>query len=207
MYAADTLLYVIGYNPNLIPADEVPRSWQEFVDPKWTGKTVTSHPAFSGGAAVNFSLIIQTHGWDWVQKLAAIDNLFVRGHAAVARMVITGERPLALISHHNLLQAKDEGQPIELVLPEEGIPAAHVFIAIPKDAPHPNAARLFLNFMLTEEASAASRQAFILPAHPGAGVPGLPPVTEMDLMLPDYEWLLANEQEFIERFDDYFGRR
>ncbi len=207
MIATESIIYVIGYNTRLISKAEVPKSWREFLTLKWKGKTVTSHPSFSGGALVNFLAMVNALGWESMKTLADMQNLFVQGHSDVARMVVSGERPLALISHNNVWDAQKLGQPIDMIYQSEGCPVAGIFNVIPKDAPHPNAAKLFMRFLLTKPAQVVMAEGGSYPGLPDVDPPkGMPKLATLKTTAPDYAWLVKNQQDFITKFDSYFKR-
>lgn len=207
MVATESIIYLIGYNTRLIPHAEVPQSWRGFLNLKWKGKTVTSHPSFSGGALVNFVAMVNALGWESMKTLADMQNLFVQGHSDVARMVMSGERPLALISHNNVWDAKRLGQPIDMAFQSEGVPVAGIFNAIPKDAPHPNAARLFMRYLLSKDAQTVMAASGSYPGRSDVDPPkGMPALRTLKTTVPDYGWLLKHDREFITKFDSYFKR-
>ncbi len=207
MIAGESIIYVIGYNTRLVSKDEVPNSWREFLTVKWKGKTVTSHPSFSGGALVNFLAMVNALGWESMKTLADMQNLFVQGHSDVARMVVSGERPLALISHNNVWDARKLGQSIDMVFQPEGVPVAGIFNAIPKEAPHPNAAKLFMRFLLSKPAQVVMAETGSYPGLPEVDPPkGMPKLATLKTTAPDYAWLVKNQRDFITRFDSYFKR-
>ena len=207
MIATESIIYVIGYNTRLISKEEVPKSWREFLNMKWKGKTVSSHPSFSGGALVNFLAMVNALGWESMQTLADMQNLFVQGHSDVARMVVAGERPLSLISHNNVWDAHKLGQPIDMIYQPEGCPVAGIFNAIPKDAPHPNAAKLFMRFLLSKPAQVVMAEGGSYPGLPEVDPPkGMPRLATLKTTAPDYTWLIKNQQEFITKFDSFFKR-
>lgn len=205
--ATETIIYVIAYNTRLIPKDQAPKSWREFFTLKWKGKTVTSHPSFSGGALVNFLAITNMLGWETMQTLAQMDNLFVQGHSDATRMIVSGERPLGLISHNNVWQAQQSGRPIEMAYQVEGIPAANIFNGIPKDAPHPNAARLLIRFLLNKGAQELMAKEGSYAGRPDISPPkGMPMRRTLKILAPDYDWLVKNQEDYIKKFDAYFKR-
>lgn len=207
MVATESIIYLIGYNTRLVSQAEVPKSWREFLNLKWKGKTVTSHPSFSGGALVNFVAMVNTLGWESMKTLADMQNLFVQGHSDVARMVVSGERPLALISHNNVWDAKKLGQPIDMVFQPEGVPVAGIFNAIPKDAPHPNAAKLFMRYLLSRDAQSVMAEGGSYPGRSDVDPPkGMPALRTLKTTAPDYGWLVKNDKEFITKFDSSFKR-
>lgn len=145
-------LFVQAYNTNLIKKEDLPKTWQDLTDPKWKGKLgveFTDDEWF-------YSLMHQLgeeKGLKLFREIVAINGLSVRkGHSLLANMVASGEVPLALTVYHYMAQAlKKRSAPIDwFVLPPAITRANGVGIA--RHAPHPNAALLFYDYMLSLEA-------------------------------------------------------
>jgi iron(III) transport system substrate-binding protein len=145
-------LSVMGYNPKLIKPEDAPKGFADLLDPKWAGKIVKSHPSYSGGTLTATFEIARDVGWDYFEKLAKQRVMQVESATDPAKKVVLGERPImADGSEYSLLIARDRGGAIAPIYPVEGTPLIASPAAILKDAPHPDAARLFESFLFSAE--------------------------------------------------------
>ena len=137
-------LEVIGYNTNLVAREDAPKSYADLLDPKWVGKMVKGHPAYSGTIMTATFQIVRELGWGYLEKLAKQKVMQVQSATDPPKKLAIGERAImADGGEYNLIQLKEAGQPVEIVYPTEGIPIVIGPNAIFKNAPNPNAARLF----------------------------------------------------------------
>jgi iron(III) transport system substrate-binding protein len=142
--------FALLINTNLVKGDDVPKSWKDLTDPKWNGKILSDDPRALGGGQVWFEVTLKALGRDFHEKIAAHKPVISRVWAESNRRVARGEFPIYLpfnVSEYQSLK----GLPIRAIIPEEGVPYVPFGFALIKNAPHPNAARLFMNFMLDQE--------------------------------------------------------
>jgi iron(III) transport system substrate-binding protein len=145
-------LNVIGYNTTLVKAEEAPKSFADLLDPKWTGKMVKAHPGYSGNVMSATFEMARDIGWDYFEKLAKQKIMQVQSSTDPPKKLALGERAVMVDGNeYNALQIKEEGKPIEIVYPTEGTPMAVGPNGIFKNAPNPNAARLFQSYCFTAE--------------------------------------------------------
>jgi iron(III) transport system substrate-binding protein len=131
------------------PTDE-PKSWKDILDPKWTGKILSDDYRALGGGAVFFVVMQNTFGREFHEKLAAQKPSFSRDIANSERRTARGEFPLYLpFSLQDLNNLK--GLPVKAIVPAEGRPYVRFDLTMLKNAPHPNAVRLFMNHYLEPE--------------------------------------------------------
>ncbi len=143
----------LGYNTNLVRAEGAPKSFADLLDPKWTGKMVKAHPAYSGTIMTATFQIVRELGWGYLEKLARQKVLQVQSSTDPPKKLALGERAvMADGNDYNLIQLKEAGQPVEVVYPVEGTPLVTGPSAIFKSAPNPNAARLFQAWLHSLEA-------------------------------------------------------
>ena len=145
-------LSVIGYNTNLVKAEDAPKSFADLLDPKWAGKMVKGHPGFSGTIMTATYEMARDLGWGFFEKLARQRVMQVQASADPPKKIAIGERAIMADGNDYVLTlVKEAGGPVELVYPTEGTPQIVGPNAIFKAAPNPNAARLFQAFCFTPE--------------------------------------------------------
>jgi iron(III) transport system substrate-binding protein len=144
---AEVISYGLLVNRNLVkPADE-PKSWKDILDPRWAGKILSDDYRALGGGAVFFVVMQNTFGREYHEKLAAQKPVFSRDLQNSERRTARGEYPLYLpLNLQDLNNLK--GLPVKAIVPAEGRPYVRFDISTLKNAPHPNAARLFMNHYL-----------------------------------------------------------
>jgi iron(III) transport system substrate-binding protein len=145
-------LSVIAYNPNLVKADEAPKSFADLLDPKWAGKMVKAHPGYSGTIMTATYQISRDLGWEYLEKLSKQRIMQVQSASDPPKKLALGERSVMADGvEYVALQQKEGGKPVEPVYATEGTPLIIGPNAIFKQAPNPNAARLFQNFSFSPE--------------------------------------------------------
>jgi iron(III) transport system substrate-binding protein len=143
----------LGYNTNLVAPQDAPRSFADLLDPKWMGKMVKAHPAYSGTIMTATFQIVREFGWAYLEKLSRQKVMQVQSSTDPPKKLALGERAvMADGNDYNLIQLKESGQPVEVVYPAEGTPLVTGPSAVFKSAPNPNAARLFQSWLHSREA-------------------------------------------------------
>jgi iron(III) transport system substrate-binding protein len=131
------------------PAEE-PRAWKDLADPRWKGKILADDMRALGGGAVFFMVTHQKFGKEFHDKLAEQGPHMNRELRGNYRRVARGEYPLYIpFTLPDILDLK--GLPVKAVIPPEGVPYVRFDGAIFKGAPHPNAARLLVDFFLSDD--------------------------------------------------------
>jgi iron(III) transport system substrate-binding protein len=145
LVSTTSMAYIIVYNTKLLKKEEAPKTWDEFLDPKWKGKfIVDSRPN---------TFLCLTGGWgqakvlDFAKKLGQNSPTFVRGQTEAMNLMAAGQYMLsagAMISSAQYVMQK--GGPLAYNLPDP-IPMHLQPSAVLKKAPHPNAAKVFLGWL------------------------------------------------------------
>lgn len=134
-------------NTRLVSAQDEPRNWTDLLDPKWKGKILSDDPRALGGGATLFAVTAKTYGVEFEKNLAAQEPVFSRDMRNDAMRVARGEYPL-YITQIYALAAGLKGLPVKVIVPRDGSPYVQINNAILRNAPHPNAARVFINHFL-----------------------------------------------------------
>jgi iron(III) transport system substrate-binding protein len=197
----------LGYNTNLVKAEEAPKSFADLLDPKWAGKMVKGHPAYSGTIMTGTFAIVRDLGWDYLEKLGRQRVMQVQSSTDPPKKLALGERAvMADGNDYNLVQLKEQGQPVEVVYPAEGTPIVRGPSGIFKAAPNPNAARLFHNWLHGREAQQIlvdfARQ---FSAHwQTIEKPGRKPLSEIKAMPDDPAGVEQQSEEIKKRYSQIF---
>lgn len=142
------------YNTNLVKAEEI-TSYDHFLDPKWKGKIAILDPRTPGSGESTWGFLWKIKGEQYLNKLAAQEMIVGRNLRQLAEMVARGRASLSIgISYYTYLPFVKAGLPIKpLSVIKEGFYAASGSgnVTALKNAPHPNAAKVFLNWLLSKE--------------------------------------------------------
>jgi len=157
-------------NTSLVPMSERPKTPQDLLNPRWKGKIAWSNVPASG-SGVYVGSVLQTMGDDqgmaFLRALAKQDIINVDAtNRAILDQVIYGQYPLALsiFNHHAVLSAQKRA-PVEW-LKVDPISAPMHSVGLTKNGPHPNAARLLLDFLTSEEGQRTLADVEYIPAMP-----------------------------------------
>jgi len=154
-------------NTRLVRGDDVPTSWNDLNAPKWKGKLLSDDMRPLGSGNTLFAILQKSMGADFNEKLAEQKPVFSRDMRNDARRVARGEYPI-YISQVFAFASDLKGLPVKVVVPKEGAPYAQMDMAMLKGAPHPNAARLFMQHFLSVDSQALYANAWMLPVVQGA---------------------------------------
>src|SRR5262245_1832213 len=205
--SVNTVVY--AYNTQLVPAADVPKSALDFLKPIFQGKLITTDPSEDDAGLSIFNLIVEKYGWDYMDKYMAQKPAFVTsGHADVSNAIAAGEKLATFDSTSTTPRLKAQGKPIEPVFSQaDATPVFLVGAAIFKDAPHPNAAKLYLNWYLAKEQQ--SRSGTFSPRADVPPPPGLAPLSSYNID-SRFRALVSDEARLAElrkRFGSYIGPR
>src|SRR5882724_10322350 len=113
----------IAYNTNLVKPEDAPKSFADLLDPKWAGKMVKGHPAYSGTIMTATFQLVREFGWNYLEKLSKQRIMQVQSSTDPPKKLALGERMvMADGNDYNLIQLKEQGRAVEVVYPEEGTP-------------------------------------------------------------------------------------
>jgi ABC-type Fe3+ transport system substrate-binding protein len=205
--ATNSIPFFYVYNPDRVEPKDVPRTALGFLKSKFKGKLITAYPSDDDAALYSFYTIVKKYGWRYMHRYMAQQPKFVRGHLGVARGIASGEYLASFDSSMTaVVAAQAAGGKLALTAPMyDPMPTFFTAEAILKDAPHPNAAKLFVTWYLSKDWQSqigiySSRNDVSPPA-------GLKPLSSYRLA-NRYAQFVANEKELArlrKRFEKYTG--
>ena len=185
IYTAMYALYLTtAYNTARVKPDEAPRTYNDLLDPKWRGRMVWTDTRGISGPPGFIGNILKTMGQEkgmaYLSKLAQQKIVRDPGNQRVVLdKVIAGQFAIGLMTYnHHAVISKDRGAPVAWVKMEPLVANLGV-IALVKNAPRPNAAKLFLEYLVSDEGQKIIREAGYPPADPDvtAKDPSISPAT------------------------------
>src|SRR4029079_5327651 len=201
------LVSPIAYNTDLVKAADAPKSFADLLDPKWKGKMVKAHPAYSGTIMNSTFQVARDLGWEYLEKLAKQSVLQVQSATDTPKKIALGERAVMVDgAGYLVIRDKEAGKPVDIVYPTEGTPLATGPSAVFARAANPNAARLFFNWMHGREGQQmivdVARQ---YSAHKQTvEKPGVRKISEIKLMKEDPEGVEKGADEVKKRYAQIF---
>jgi iron(III) transport system substrate-binding protein len=194
------------YQKDKVTGGDIPRKFTDLLDPKWKGRVATGHPAFSGYFGQLVLALRRQYGWEYFEKLAKNNPRIGRSGGDPLTMLNAGECLVGTSAASIALQSAGHGNPIGLVFPEDGSLLCVGPSAVLAAAPHPNAARLFQEWMLSSDYSQACVDNFIMPVRTDA-----PPLKGGKRLTDTKIWTMTTAEiakgipEVIEQWRDTFG--
>jgi iron(III) transport system substrate-binding protein len=153
----------IGYNPKLVAEKDAPKQWEDLLDAKWKGKIALEEEDY-----VWYGALAKFWGKERTQKymraLAKRDIQWRKGHTLIAQLMAAGEFPLGVIYAHRIEEMKQRGAPVEWANTVNPVVATLNGAGLSVKPPHPNAARLFIDFLLSKPAQQRLRALRRIPA-------------------------------------------
>ncbi len=201
-------LSVIAYNTKFIKPADAPTSLASLLDPKWRGKMVKAHPGYSGTIMTATYVISHALGWDYFEKLGHQRVMQVQSSSDPPKKLALGERPvMADGNEYNIHILAEKGVPVVPVYAPEGTPFVPGNAAILKDAPHPNAAKLYFAYIYSLEGQQGlSDVGGLRSLHPGVKEKaGRVPLSQIKLLESDPVALEKEIETIKQKYEQYFG--
>jgi iron(III) transport system substrate-binding protein len=207
MYVATAAgLVLITYNTQVVSAADAPKNWTDLADPKWKGKVSIGHPGFSGYVGTWVVQMRKLYGWDYFKKLELNKPRIGRSINDTVTMLNAKESWVAAGPSATTLESVDKGNPLALVYPTDGAVLMVSPSGILKNAPAPNAAKLFEEYLLSRECNEImvkmrqdSVNKHVKP------LPGARSLADVKTIRPSYEEVEKGIPEVKEAFRDTFG--
>ncbi len=200
----------IAYNPTLLAADQAPKSFKDLINPLWANG-VNTKLSTSGLQHFTWYYLKTLYGDDFWKKFGALEP---RGFDSYVqqfdRMVSGQDKVVAMAQYSGYLIAKAKGAPVTFVIPEEGMIGVPGVMGVMDHAPHPEAARLFLDWYLGVPGQTVMANTIRnYSPRPDVAPPlGGVPITDFKLIVPE-EWepFLKTHTQFVKEWDKIVGMK
>lgn len=203
-FATKLITTGIVYNTS---APVKPVSYADLTAPEVTAAFMMPSPVASGAATIHMVAVTGTElGWGFYETLAKQGAVADGANGGVLKAVAGGEKLYGFLVDFLAIREAAKGAPIQFVFPTEGVSAVSEPVAILANTKNPDAAKAFVDFIISEPGQQLAADMGYLPAHPGVTPPAGFPARETIKILPfDAAKALADEAANKARFTEMFG--
>jgi iron(III) transport system substrate-binding protein len=206
MYPSAATAHLLIYNTLKIQPQDAPTKWTDLLDPRYKGRVAVGHPAFSGCTGIWVMALTKAYGWGFFEKLAKNNPRIGRSGNDPVTLINAGEALIGPAPGNTAFQQVDKGNPIMPVNPTDGSTLCLGPSAIIASAPHPSAARLFMEWLMSDDFSKLSVANHGDPVHPGLALTsGQKPLDQVPLLTLTTAEIGKGMPEIIEQWRDTFG--
>lgn len=206
-YYYSTKLITTGIMYNTAAALK-PTSWKDLTKPETKGLVAMPSPLTSGAALIHAQTLagVEGLGWDYYEALKANGAVASGGNGGVLKAVASGEKVYGVVVDYMPIREKAKGAPVEFVFPEEGVSAVTEPVAILSTTKNADAAKTFVDYVLSEKGQEGFVKLGYIPARNGVALPEGFPARETIKLLPvKADEALKNADKDLKTFSDIFG--
>lgn len=205
-YPSAMIGHLLIYNSAKVKPEDAPKAWTDLLNPKWKDRVATGHPAFSGCTGVWVVALRKMYGWSFFEKLAKNNPRVGRSGNDPVTLVNAAECLVGPAPSGTAFQQVDRGNPIKPVYPADGTSLCVGPSAVMASAPHPNAGRLFQQWLMGDEYARLSVENHTDPIRPGTTLTsGQKSLDDVKLLSLTVEEIAKGVPEVIEQWRDTFG--
>lgn len=204
-YGTKAMATIIATNDEV--TENIPTKWADLLEKQEDGKTVMPSPLYSGAAAYNVGVFTRNSlGWDMFKSLKDNNLMVVQGNGAALKEVQSGQRTHGIVVDFIVARAIQEGSPLTLTYPEEGVPVITEPVALMKGSKNEEAAKLLIDFILSKEGQELARSLGYTPIREDVEAPeGLKSISEMKVLEADLQELVDGREEDKKQFKELIG--
>jgi iron(III) transport system substrate-binding protein len=197
----------IGYNTSKVKEADAPKNWTDLLDPKWKDNISLGHPGFSGYVGTWALTLRNQYGWDFFEKLAKNNPRVGRSINDTVTMLNAGESAIAGSGPvGTLMESVQKGNPLAMIYPTDGTVLIIAPSGIMKGCKHPNAARLYMEFLMSTGASQIWVDHFNETIRPEVSASeGVKSAKDLKIIRPTVEQIVKGIPEVIRQWRDTFG--
>lgn len=197
-------LEVIGYNTGLVSQEELPKKWEDLLDPKWRGRMMLEAEDIPWFASLQ-QLLGEEKAMDFARRLAKQQLQIRRGHTLISQLVAAGEEALTPTMRVNTAETlKEKGAPVEWHAIEPIAPNPPVSIGLAKNSPHPNAGQLFIDFILSREGQTVIHSLNRNPTRSDVEQP-VPRASKIKIFDMNWDRVVKHYSRYEKDFTEIFG--
>lgn len=183
-----------------------PAMWKDLVKPEYKGKLVSPSPQYSGAAALNYAVFLNTaaYGTAFVKGLQTNGMTIVQANGDALNKIISGESPVGIVTDNGVRAAKAKGSPIEMIYPTDGAIPVTEPIAVVAGTKNLDAAKAFVDFVLSPDGQALIVTQNYIPLLPGVAPPAGVPANLKEFPV-DAAAIAKQLPDAKKQFTDIFG--
>ena len=207
-YVAQRVSLIAIYGrTDLIPSRDMPKSWDDLLNPKYKGKLVMTNPSFTSLQLGVVAMLSKIRGWDYFERLSKNDVLVVQGNEQALNLVKTGERPIAAGADSQYAnEARMAGHKIQNFFPAEGTFAIPATTSVVKGSKNPNAAKLLAEYTLSLDAERLWPENGIYAARIDVSPPeGSPKIGDIKIIPMDFAYIQSVTPAVKRKFGEIFS--
>lgn len=210
VYGIVTVTWAI--NTKLVKSGEAPKDWAELADPKWRGKVSMQDPRASGGARVWVATMYREMGekrWEEFMRALAAQKPRYGNYFQAREMLASGEVAIQIAAYPDFTEPlKAKGAPVDWGVPKQFVVFEGLTLNLSKNARHPNAAKLFIDWMLSADAQDLIAAANKMPALPEKRPQAFRKLDQLSWRYTANRLLMTEKPKFFEKkINEIFGNR
>jgi iron(III) transport system substrate-binding protein len=198
--------FVMGYNTAMLNEKERPRDWPDLLTPMWKGKIGMDEEEFEW-----YGTLVDYWGREkagkFIRAFAAQQPQLRRGHSLLAQLLAAGEFPVAMVFPFEIEQLKQKGARVDWSATSDPIVTSINVMALAAKAPHSNAGKLLINYVLSEEGQTIIKNVSRVPIRPGVK----PTIAKLDQSALKIHYVPADMfrkvAEYEKEFRELFWKR
>jgi iron(III) transport system substrate-binding protein len=200
----------IAYNKDLVKGDQIPKVWKDILNPAFKGN-ISAKFSSSGSQHANWYMLRKLYGNDFWKGFASQKPRGFDSRAQLFDRLSKGDDAVCSMAEYaGYILVKEKGANIEMVEPPDGLTATPIVLGIPTKAPHPEAAKLFIDWALSPRGQAVYQNEKILLY--GSVRKDAPPMatgkrlSDFKLLFPsDWADFVASHEEFVKEWNAIMG--
>ena len=212
-YAGRIIIPILAWNTNIIK-NNPPTKWIDLASPEYKSKlpspwntaetwAAIPNPLYSGAATATVYVLVDKYGWDYYKNLKSNGVTVVKSNGVVLNGIINGEYPVGVTLDYMVRQKKAAGEPVDYNFPEDGVIVIPSPIAIMKDTPYPDAAKKFVDFLLSKEVQEWLVQKGFIPARTDVNPPSdVPDFSKLNVVSVDWDKLAKEMENIRSQFEE-----